>query len=130
MQTFQNILIVGFGGFMGSVCRYLASGWIHRLFEKSLFPVGTAAVNIAGCFLIGLVGGLANQSQTFSPQLRLFLTMGLLGGFTTFSSFEYETLALLQDNEWLRAMINVFGQVLLGLVGVFLGYQCSKWMGA
>lgn len=115
---------------MGSVCRYLASGWIHRLFEKSLFPVGTAAVNIAGCFLIGLVGGLANQSQTFSPQLRLFLTMGLLGGFTTFSSFEYETLALLQDNEWLRAMINVFGQVLLGLVGVFLGYQCSKWMGA
>jgi len=126
MQTFQNIIFVGFGGFIGSVLRYLASGWVHHIFKTSSFPVGTAIVNITGCLVIGLLGGWVENLQTFNPHARLFLFLGLLGGFTTFSTFGYETIALLRDKELAMAFVNVAMQLLLGFGAVLIGFNCSK----
>ena len=119
-------MLVGFGGFIGSVLRYLASGWMHHIFKTDSFPVGTAMVNITGCLAIGLLGGWTEHLQTFSPHTRLFLFIGLLGGFTTFSSFGYETMALLRDEELFLAFVNVAMHLLLGFAAVLIGFNCSK----
>lgn len=126
MQTFQNIMLVGFGGFIGSVLRYLVSGWMHNMFKADSFPVGTAIVNITGCLVIGLLGGWADHLQALNPHTRLFLFLGLLGGFTTFSAFGYETMALLRDRELFLAFVTVSVNLLLGFGAVFLGYNCSR----
>jgi len=91
------------------------------------FPVGTLVVNVSGCFLIGLLGGLVETRQLLGPDLRVFLLIGVLGGFTTFSSFAYETLALTRDAEFSRALLNIGAQVVLGLGAAWLGYA---WMRA
>ncbi len=128
MQTFQNIILVGLGGFTGSILRYLTSlGCIH-IFKVGSFPIGTAMVNIIGCLIIGVLGGLGEHFQTISPNARLFLMVGLLGGFTTFSSFSYETMTLVRNGENLLAFSNVFIQLLLGFGGVLLGYHCSRYL--
>lgn len=119
-MAFQ-ILLVGIGGFMGSVFRFLLSGFVTRMMPLSEFPLGTLAVNVVGCLLIGVLHGLAETRQIISPELRLLLMIGMLGGFTTFSTFGYETLALLRDAEVFRAMANVTVQVLFGLIAVWLG---------
>ena len=121
----RNLLLVGTGGFLGSIGRYLVGGWTHRLLGSG-FPYGTLAVNILGCALIGLLGGLAESRQLFTPEARLFLFLGVLGGFTTFSSFGYETLAFARDGEFLIAGLNVFLQVVLGLTAVWLGHVLSR----
>lgn len=126
MQTFQNIMLVGFGGFIGSVLRYLVSGWMHHIFRTDSFPVGTAIVNITGCFVIGQLGGWADHFQALNHHTRLFLFLGLLGGFTTFSAFGYETMALLRDKELFLAFVNVSVHLLLGFGALFLGYNCSR----
>ena len=122
----SQIILVGIGGFIGSVFRFLLSGFVHRLVPLSEFPFGTLAVNVAGCLLIGLLNGLAETRQVIGPELRLFLMIGMLGGFTTFSAFGYETLELIRDAEVSRAMGNVFLQVLLGLVAVWLGDMLGR----
>jgi len=122
----RNILMVGLGGFFGSVLRYLVSGWAHALFKNSGFPLGTAVVNIAGCLAIGFLGGWAQNLQTFHAATRMFLLIGLLGGFTTFSTFSYETLALLQDGQAFSAFANIGIQVVLGLAAAWLGYGLSN----
>ena len=86
------------------------------------FPVGTLVVNVSGCFLIGLLGGLVESRQMFGPDLRVFLLIGVLGGFTTFSSFAYETLALARDAEFARALLNIAAQLLLGLGAAWFGF--------
>ena len=106
-----QIILVGIGGFIGAVFRFLLSGFVHRLVPLSEFPFGTLAVNVVGCLLIGLLNGLAETRQVIGPELRLFLMIGMLGGFTTFSAFGYETLELIRDAEIARAMGNVFLQV-------------------
>ena len=121
-----QIILVGIGGFIGAVFRFLLSGFVHRLVPLSEFPFGTLAVNVAGCLLIGLLNGLAETRQVIGPELRLFLMIGMLGGFTTFSAFGYETLELIRDAEVSRAMGNVFLQVLLGLVAVWLGDMLGR----
>jgi len=126
MQKLQNIIFVGFGGFIGSVLRYLVSGWIHHIFNTDSFPIGTAIVNIIGCLIIGLLGGWAEHLQAFNSHTRLFLFLGLLGGFTTFSAFGYETIALLRDKEILLTFVNVGMHLLLGFGAVLLGFNCSK----
>jgi len=125
MQVLKNIVLVGMGGFVGSVLRYLISGWAQGWMKNAVFPVGTATVNILGCMVIGLLGGLAESSQMFSPQLRLFLFLGLLGGFTTFSTFGYETMALVRDGEMLLAFANVAIQLIFGFAAVMLGYNTA-----
>lgn len=125
MQALRPILLSGLGGFIGSAGRYLIGGWVHGLMPLTTFPVGTLVVNVSGCFLIGLLGGLVESRQMFGPDLRVFLLIGVLGGFTTFSSFAYETLALARDAEFARALLNIAAQLLLGLGAAWFGFA---WM--
>jgi len=120
------ILLVGTGGFLGSVLRYLLGGWVHRVLNNPWFPYGTPAANILGCLLIGFFGGLAEERQIFNPEARLFFLLGVLGGFTTFSSFAYETSALANDGQFIAASINVGLQILLGLVAVWTGSVLAR----
>lgn len=126
MQALRPILLAGLGGFIGSAGRYLIGGWAHRLMPFTTFPVGTLVVNVSGCFLIGLLGGLIESRQMFGPDLRVFLLIGVLGGFTTFSSFAYETLALTRDAEFARALLNIAAQMLLGLGAAWLGLAWAR----
>ena len=123
---FFKIFLVGAGGFFGSISRYLMSGWVHALIEKPMFPYGTLAVNILGCFLIGLLNGIFETRQIFNPELRLLVFVGFLGGFTTFSTFGYELFSFLRDNQFLSTAMNLTLSVVLGLVAVWLGHTLSK----
>ena len=126
MHGLRPVLLAGLGGFIGSAGRYLVGGWVHRAWPLSSFPLGTLVVNVSGCFLIGLLAALVEVRQLFGPDLRVFLLIGLLGGFTTFSSFAYETLALLRDAELGRALANVAAQVVLGLGAAWVGYALVR----
>jgi fluoride exporter len=116
-----NILWVGVGGFIGSVFRYVLSGLVQEYTERDDFPVGTLAVNILGCLIIGLLSQLAEARGAFSPETRALVIIGILGGFTTFSSFGNETMNLWRDGESYLAFVNVVAQVMLGLGAVWLG---------
>ena len=125
-SAFVQLGLVGLGGGLGSVLRFLVSGWSHRLLPELLFPVGTVAVNVLGCLAIGLLAGVADLRQALGPQARVFLMIGVLGGFTTFSTFAYESLELTQGGEAAKALINVAGQLVLGLAAAWLGYSLAK----
>lgn len=122
----QNVLLVGLGGFIGSAGRYLVSGWVQNLIAKPLLPFGTLAVNVLGCLLIGLLGGLAEVREIMHPNARMFVMVGMLGGFTTFSTFGYETFALGRDGQSLMALANIGSQVILGLAAVWAGYAMAR----
>ena len=122
----MNALLVGSGGFAGSILRYALAGVVQRHFPLATFPYGTLFVNLMGCLLIGVFAGLADSRQLFAPELRVFALIGVLGGFTTFSTFGYETFAMLRDGEQLRAALNVGLQVVLGLSLVWLGYVLTS----
>ena len=126
MTRWMGMLLVGSGGGLGSIARYLTGAFVHQTLGVSGFPLGTAIVNVIGCFAIGLLGGLFEVRQAFGPEARLFLLVGVLGGFTTFSSYAYETLALARDAEFARAAINVVAQTALGLAGAWLGYALVR----
>ena len=117
-----NSAVVGSGGFIGALARYGLSGLVHRQLPLATFPYGTLVVNLLGCLLIGILAGLADSRQLFAPEFRLFALIGVLGGFTTFSTFGYETLALIRNAEYLHAATNVSVHVVLGLALVWLGY--------
>lgn len=123
-----QVCLVGAGGFLGAILRYLVGGWVHGILDNVSFPYGTLVVNAAGCLVIGFLSGLAESRSVFSPEARLFLFIGVLGGFTTFSSFAYETFSLARDSENLAAMMNVFGQLSLGLAGVWFGNALARLM--
>ena len=123
-----KLLIIGAGGFVGAIGRYTISGFVHRL-TGSTFPVGTLAVNVAGCFLLGALMQLVTTDGAFSPNMRLFLTIGLLGAFTTFSTFGYETLALIDAGDFLHAGLNILYNVVLGLAAVWLGRSLFELLG-
>lgn len=116
-----NILLVGAGGFIGSVLRYLVSGWVQQASRSVDFPFGTLAVNVIGCFIIGILAQLAESRGVFTSESRLFVFTGLLGGFTTFSSFGNETLNLARDSQLMNAFANVGANLVIGLVAVWLG---------
>lgn len=123
-----NALFVGSGGFIGALLRYGLSGLIHSVAPLSTFPWGTVAVNLAGCLLIGVIAGLVELRQLLMPEVRLFTMVGVLGGFTTFSTFGFEAFALLRDAEYLRAVAYVGIQVFLGLALVWFGFSLvSRW---
>ncbi len=125
----RNMIFVGLGGFVGSILRYLVSGWVQKLSDTALFPYGTLSVNVIGCLAIGLLGGWADNTELFSPPVRLFLLLGLLGGFTTYSTFGYETVALLRDRQALAALGYVGLHLLGGFGAVALGYSFSTLKG-
>ena len=117
-----NALLVGTGGFAGAILRYALGGVVHRNFPLATFPYGTLTVNLLGCLLIGAIGGFADSRQVFAPELRTFALIGVLGGFTTFSTFGFETFAMARDGEHLRALLNVGAHVVLGLTLVWWAY--------
>lgn len=119
------ILLVGFGGFAGSVLRYLASSSVQKLFLLS-FPFGTLFVNVVGSLIIGFLFGLGERGNILSPEARLFFATGFCGGFTTFSTFSLESLSLLRDGQWLFFLLYAVGSVLLGLLFVFMGFWLSR----
>ena len=121
-----RFLLVGLGGFLGSVLRYGTGGLVHRLAGQALFPWGTLVVNGLGCLVIGFLGGLAEMRGVLSGEARLFLFIGVLGGFTTFSSFGYETYHLVRDGQSAWAAANVLSQVLLGLAAVWAGDLAAR----
>jgi CrcB protein len=121
-----NLVLVGAGGFVGSVMRYALSGAVHRFVPMAVFPYGTLAVNGVGCLLIGVLAGLSDSRNAFGPEMRLFLFLGVLGGFTTFSTFGHETLALARDGERLAASTNVVLQLAVGLGCAWIGYAVAS----
>jgi CrcB protein len=119
------LVLIAVGGAIGSVARYLFSTAVLRA-TGSLFPIGTFAVNVVGCFVFGAIAGAAEQRVQLTPELRLFLLVGVLGGFTTFSSYAFESFALIRDGQFAAAAVNVVGQVLAGLVGLWAGYVITN----
>jgi CrcB protein len=115
-----KLLLVGFGGFLGAVARYGIGGYVQDRVPGT-FPLGTLAVNAAGCLLIGVLSELAEARGYLSADARLFAVVGLLGGFTTFSAFGNETLNLLRDRDWWLAGANVAANVVLAVGAVWLG---------
>lgn len=121
----KSLLIAGFGGFIGTVLRFLVSRYF-QVHSSSLFPWGTFAVNIIGCFLIGIIFGLSDRTNLISPEWRIFLTVGICGGFTTFSTFSNDTFLLIQDKEWFQMILYTSLSFFLGLVAVYLGRFLTK----
>ena len=120
-----NAAVVGAGGFLGAMARFGLSGLVRRQFPLTTFPLGTLGVNLLGCLLIGVITGFAESRQLFSPEFRIFALIGVLGGFTTFSTFGYETFVMLKDDKYLLAIANVGLHVILGLTLVWLGYAIT-----
>jgi CrcB protein len=116
-----QLLWVGVGGFLGSVGRFVVAGFFNRLSPALAFPTGTLAVNILGCFLIGLLYGLAESRNILGTDARIFLFIGVLGGFTTYSTFGFESLALLRDGEFFKTSANILLHVVVGLSAVWIG---------
>ncbi len=120
-----TVLYVALGGAIGSAARYLLGGLVHR-FTPAYFPYGTFVINVLGCLVFGLVIGVAEPGTTLSPAARAFLLIGVLGGFTTFSSFTFETFALVREAELARAVINAAGQLVIGLLALWGGYVAGR----
>lgn len=120
-----NALAVGCGGFIGAISRYLISIFINR-FNSSAFPISTLLINVLGSFLIGLLTQLLINQYPNNKKLQLFLTTGILGGFTTFSTFSLETINLYQNGETIFAIVNVILSIVFCLGGVLLGKMLAK----
>jgi len=118
-------VLVAVGGALGALARYGLSGLVHR-FASPYFPWGTATVNLVGCLLFGIVAGYTDERLTLDPRTRAFILIGLLGGFTTFSTFTFETLELLRDGQVLPAAGNVAGQLIVGLFALWLGFAGGR----
>jgi len=116
----RTILLVGTGGFIGSVMRYLVQVLVERDMS-STFPYGTLVANIVGSFVIGIVFALAGKGNLMSAEWRMFLAVGICGGFTTFSSFAYNNFTMLKENAFGPFFLNVFGSLFLGILAVYLG---------
>ena len=115
-----KLFIIGCGGFIGAVARYGLSGWVHRN-NMSDFPYGTLTVNVIGCLLIGALSYLVEDRILLNPHMRAFLLIGILGAFTTFSTFGYETVELMGDGRMAAALFNVLANVVIGLIAVWIG---------
>lgn len=121
----KTLLLVGSGGFLGSVSRFLASKYVQNVFP-STFPAGTFLVNVTGCFLIGLIYGMSERTSLLTPGWKFFLAAGFCGGFTTFSTFANENLALLRDGEFFNFFLYAGLSVFLGLAATFLGVLITR----
>jgi len=121
----MNAALVGSGGFIGAILRYSLHSLVQRNESIGAFPIGTLAVNLIGCLLIGITAGVIDSRQIVSPELRTFIMIGVLGGFTTFSALGLETFALLRAADYLRATGNVVIHVVLGLALVWIGYSLA-----
>jgi len=120
----KALLIIGLGGAIGSILRYLMQAFVGRY--AAVFPLGTFLVNIIGCFFIGLLYGLANKHIWMSLEWRLFLATGICGGFTTFSGFSYENMSLLKQGNYLYFWMYASMSVIIGLLATMAGAAVAK----
>ena len=121
----KEIIIVGIGGFVGSVARFKTAGIFFHQLKDSQFPWATFAVNVMGCLLVGLIAGLLERISFYNAEMRLLLITGFLGGFTTFSAFGLETFYLIRTGHTALALINVFASVAVGLFAVWAGLRLA-----
>lgn len=121
----KEVAIAFLGGGLGTVLRYWLSGAVYR-YVNSTFPVGILLVNVTGCLLIGFLMSVFEDRFTVQPLLRIFLTLGMLGGFTTFSTFSYETVSLFRDGSYLIGFLNVLYSITGCLVATWLGIMLGK----
>lgn len=119
----KQLLLVGLGGFLGSIARYKFGGFVFHRSEGWNFPLSTFLVNVIGCLAIGLLAGLVERHDLFSPSTRLFLFTGLLGGFTTFSAFAYEDVFLFRRGLTNAATMYIVLSVMAGLAAVWIGLR-------
>jgi fluoride exporter len=124
----DKAIFVGAGGFIGSVLRYWVSGAIQQSANNPSFPLGTLAVNLIGCLVIGFLSQLAEARGVFTPEARAFVFVGILGGFTTFSTFGNESMNFLRDGENLPAFLNIGAHIFAGLVAIWLGRTIAYWI--
>jgi len=123
----KSIFLVGLGGFVGSAARFLVS----RYFQEnvaSVFPWGTFTVNIIGSLLIGIIFGISEKGEFLSPEIRLFLAVGICGGFTTFSTFSNDAFILMRNQEWIRFVFYSSLSFFLGLMAVYAGRMITKFI--
>ena len=121
----KQLLIVGIGGFIGSIARF----WVSKLnlhWHYLSIPIGTLTVNVLGSLLIGFLAGISAKSEILSPSLRLFLMVGICGGFTTFSSFTNENLTLMQNGQIFSMLLYTGLSLILGFSAVYIGYAISN----
>jgi CrcB protein len=123
-----NILLVGLGGFVGASLRYVSGLFISRFTSQTPFPYETFVVNMLGCLLIGFLAGLADTRDLFSETSRIFVFTGILGAFTTFSTFSHDTIDLFQGGLSSHALINLVVQIFLGLIAVWVGMLLSRFL--
>jgi fluoride exporter len=116
-----RVLLVGLGGFVGSILRYLLSGVAQTLFQTSRFPIGTVIVNLSGCLVIGFLSQLAESQNAFKELTRVLVFMGVLGGYTTFSTLSNESLNLFRAGDFFLGLTNVTVQVVGGIALAWLG---------
>jgi CrcB protein len=121
-----KIVLVMIGGAIGTACRYGLSSAIYSFIERPTFPYANLVINVSGSFVIGVLAELFDERVLVSPATRAALLTGVLGGYTTFSSFSYETFSLIRDGEWFRATLNAVGSVLLGLIAVWFGVRLAQ----
>jgi CrcB protein len=121
----RRVLLLAFAGALGSLARYGLGGLVQRAFDGG-FPLGTLAVNVAGCLLFGVVWTLAEERLLISGETRLILLVGFMGAFTTFSSYAFETSAMLRDAEWSLAVANILAQNVLGIMSFFVGAALGR----
>ena len=120
-----KIMMVAVGGGIGATTRYLVSTWAAEKFGTN-FPYGTLIVNVVGCFIIGAFMTLTTERLIVSPYWRLLVTVGFVGGLTTFSSYSYETFKLLQDADIMMAMYNLLSNVIIGFFATWLGISMAR----
>ena len=118
MELFRLMLLAGCGGFLGTCCRYLTNRLYLSYFNTTL-PFATFTVNILGCFIVGLILGFLNKSGIVSPKLNAFLVVGFCGGFTTFSTFSFETFTLGLNGEFITSILYVVASIIAGLLAVW-----------
>ena len=118
---------VGLGGFLGANARYLLGGYVSQHWGSS-FPLATFIINVTGSFILGFFMAYAQDRPWVEPGARLLFAVGFVGAYTTFSTFEYESMRLLQEGEFLFAMVNIVGSVLTGAVAVFGGFFLGEWI--
>ncbi len=123
----RNIFIIGAGGFIGAVLRYLAVLSMQAFKTRHNIPLGTLLVNVIGCLLIGVLAVVAENSKLISPEARNFLMVGILGAFTTFSTFSYESMMFIKNGSSVGFFINVGLQLFLGFTAVWTGMHAARW---
>lgn len=127
VEAMERFLWVCFGSAVGGGARYLLSGWALKLFGPA-FPYGTLAVNLIGSFLLGGLMFAGVEAAAMSPTVRIALTTGVMGGFTTYSTFSYETMRYMQDGAWLTALANISITLIACLAASLLGWAGARWM--